>query len=537
MKKIIMFCAFALASIGAMATDYTDTLEVTVNGVATTQTAKIFVDKQDNGKYNLQLNNFVLNMMGVPMYVGNINLADVEGTTTGDLTTLNFNSPITITAGDDPAQSWIGPMLGEVPVSMTAELRGDELYTVIDITMASLNQTIQVVFGNGGYQIGNSGFENFHTATLWSPQDPELNAQSDEPDHWHSFMSTTSYLADGTSAPIWGWLAGGGLSHTWVSDIVRPGTTGRKSVLVTSTDMGFTVANGTITTGRLNAASMSATDPVNHSWLCMDSTAVDDHGDPFYTRLNGLPDSVTVWVKFKQGTPVAEHPYATVNAVITDGTYYQDPEDKEYTNVLAKATDVKIESKDFAWQKVRIPFVYTEDLTDDIINGRKGLLVTISTNADPGCGSNDSIYVDDIQLVYGSKPSSITVKGQTVELKEGVNRYDLVNRTNEAPTADDITVASASKGLRVATHFEPCGDCGPGAGTVTVTTTSADLRTSNIYTIDLKSASGVSNVENASDGKASAIYNLNGQRIGKAAPGQVYIEQLKGGKTVKRIEK
>ena len=92
----------------------------------------------------------------------------------------------------------------------------------------------------------------------------------------------------------------------------------------------------------MNAGSTTATDTKNHAFLDLSNTDKDNNGDPFYTVLNGRPDAVKVWVKFKQATPQAFYPYATVNAVITDGTRYQDPEDKTYTNVVAKATNAKI---------------------------------------------------------------------------------------------------------------------------------------------------------------------------------------------------
>lgn len=97
--------------------------------------------------------------------------------------------------------------------------------------------------------------------------------------------------------------------------------------MLTSVDMWFAIANGTITTGRINTGSMTAADPSNHSWLDLSRTDVDANGDPFHAILNGQPDSIAAWVKFKQNKPVADFPYATISAVITDGTYYQDPED------------------------------------------------------------------------------------------------------------------------------------------------------------------------------------------------------------------
>ncbi len=349
MKKIFTLISLFAAAATAGAADYTDRLEVSINGVKTAQQATISVDKQDDGKYTLQLNNFILNMGGQVMPVGNIVLNDVEGATTGDLTTIKTEQEIFITEGTLPdIPVWVGPGLKEVPVDMIAEIRGEKLYTVINIDMTkTLHQVIKVVFGNGGYHIGNSDFETFHTATVSSPVDPNFpdeepdTATSDEPDYWHSFMS-----ASGNPALVY--LAGYA-PHTFISDVVRPGTTGQKSVLLTSTDMFFAIANGTITTGRINTGSMNAADLANHSWSSVDSIGTDDAGAPFYSEMNGMPDSLSVWVKFKQKTPKEEFPYATIKAVITDGSYYQDPEDKEYTNIVAKATNNTIESNGFEW--------------------------------------------------------------------------------------------------------------------------------------------------------------------------------------------
>ena len=125
-------------------------------------------------------------------------------------------------------------------------------------------------------------------------------------------------------------------THTYINDVldddnnVRPGSTGTKSLKVVSTIVDFfnIPANGTVTTGRLQAGSPIAADPSNCSFMDLSKTDVDAIGDPFEARLNGQPDALKVWVKFKQG-PLAKknraYVYATVSAVITAGTYYQDP--------------------------------------------------------------------------------------------------------------------------------------------------------------------------------------------------------------------
>lgn len=522
MKKILTFMWLAATALQGMAADYTDRLTVDVNGNVAEQQATISVDQTANGDYTLTLKNFKLEMGGQTLNVGNIELKDVKGTTNGTVTTLRTSQTIKITAGDESGvNDWIGPNLGPVPVNMVAELRAPKAYAVIDIDMqATLGQTIRVVFGNGGYHIENGGFEDFHTATITSGSS---SATSDEPNHWHSFMSTSGN-------PGLQWMAGKD-PHTFISDEVRPGSTGKQSVKVTSTKVFGFVANGTITTGRLNAGSMFASNKANHSRLDLSSTDKDAHGDPFYLALNGRPDSLTVWVKFKQGTPQPKAPYATVNAVLTDGTYYQDPEDKAYTNIVAKATDNRIASKDFAWQRLSIPFDYDTYAANGV--EPKALLITISTNAQAGAGSIDELYVDDIALVYNACLSALSVKGKPVE---GFDAATLTyNLTADGPlSATDIVAKADGRGATVDTQVEPV----EGGVKALVTVTSNDLLTATRYTLNITGATtGINTATTTGNQSSSAVefYNLQGQRVSSMQPGRVYIRKS-GGKSVKVVK-
>lgn len=524
MKKILTFMWLAATALQGMAADYTDRLTVDVNGNVAEQQATISVDQTANGDYTLTLKNFKLEMGRQTLNVGNIELKDVKGTTAGAVTTLRTSQTINITEGTEAGVPlWIGPSLGPVPVNMVAELRAPKAYAVIDIDMqATLGQTIRVVFGNGGYHIENGGFEDFHTATI-TDGSGENTAKSDEPNHWHSFMSTSG-------DPSLRWLAGYN-PHTFISDVVRPGSTGKHSVKITSTKIFIFVANGTITTGRLNTGSMTASNKANHSWLDLSSTDKDAHGDPFYLALNGRPDSLTVWVKFKQGTPQPKAPYATVNAVLTDGTRYQDPEDKAYTNIVAKATDNKIASKDFAWQRLSIPFDYDTYAANGV--EPKALLITISTNAQPGKGSTDELYVDDIALVYNARLSALSVKGKPVE---GFDAATLTyNLTADGPlSATDIVAKADGRGATVDTQVEPV----EGGVKALVTVTSNDLLTATRYTLNITGATtGINTATTTGNQSSSAVefYNLQGQRVSSMHPGRVYIRKS-GGKSVKVVK-
>lgn len=534
--SLLATAAFAVSS---MATDYKDIMNVSIDGNLSTPTENtISVEKTDDSGYTLSLKNFVLYMSSgdqvYPMPVGTIVLENVEAVTNGDVTTLKTSQDIEIAEGDDPTFEglWIGPGLSAqgdlIPVNMTGEIRGDKFYTVININFMEMN--IDVVFGNGGYQIENSGFENFHTATY---VDGKNKYTSDEPNAWHSFNSG---IATGTESYLTKYALQNG--NTSVSDDVRPGSTGTKSVAIKSSIvMGFQPANGTMTTGRLQAGSITATDAANCSFLDMSSTDTDGNGDPFYTVLNGRPDALSVWVKYKQGQVNEQYPYATVSAVITDGTRYQDPEDKAYTNVVAKAQDKTIESKGFEWQNLVIPFDYTSYASNDA--QAKALLVTISTNAQPGVGSSDAenpdmIIVDDISLVYNSHLASLKVKGTEVEdFDKNVLSYDL--KGEGAVSVDDIEAVSDGQGAYVTKAVE-----GTDKGVkVTITVTSNDLKTTNVYTLNIEGATttGINKVETTTGKGTAAIYNVNGQRVDNMSQKGLYIIRQADGKTVKVLKK
>ena len=433
MKKTLLSLALALlSSLSMSANDYTETLVVTVNGTATRQTATISVDKNNDGTYNFNLKNFMLKIGDQSMGIGNITLNNLEAATSSKGDVVSTHRDITITKGDDPnVDTWMGPMLGTIPLDLKLLVNNEKLYTLIDIDMQqTLKQTIHVTFGDN-YQLPNSGFEDYRTEQITKLDDSykQITVNVEEPLNWHSFASATGdfvQAANAFSDP-----------HTYSSDVVRSGATGKKSLLLTSASVFGIVANGTITTGRMQAGAMTAADTKNCAFLSTDNTSTDSHSDPFYALMDGTPDSIAVWVKFKQGTPNADHPYATVSAAITDGTYYQDPKDKDYTNVVATAKNAQIASNNFEWQRIVVPFKYTGN---DV--KAKALLVTISTNADPGQGSAaDNLYVDDISLIYNVDKPAVTVNGHAVTLDKAE-----VTTTAVDPATAVVDATTANKG-------------------------------------------------------------------------------------------
>lgn len=532
MRKLFTTIVMAALALTASATDYNDNMRVTLDGQTIFKGATtISVDVEDvaKGTYSLNLKNFVLNADAA---VGNIHVTSVPSTTYSDGTvTLATEQEIVIEPGDLPGvKQWLGPSLQEVPVKVYGRIKGGKLYAniVIDNSLGY----ITVDFGENGYQIGNSDFELFHEAKY-------EKATSDEPDFWHSFMSSTGSLANMVSKA----------THTYINDVldddnnVRPGSTGTKSLKVVSTivDMGIKIpANGTVTTGRLQADAASASSTKNCSFLDLSKTDVDAIGDPFEARLNGQPDALKVWVKFKQG-PLAKknkaYVYATVSAVITDGTYYQDPEAKgvTYKNVAAKAVNNKIESKDFAWQELTVPFDYDTYAANKA--AAKAILVTFSTNAQPGVGSTDAskvdeLWIDDMSLVYYSQLSAMTVKGNAVAAFDK-DTYEYNIDVDGAITADDINVVATGRQAIVGKKVEKTAE----GYKATISVTAADYSETHVYTVNIKDsgATGINGVENTTSAAPAAIYNAAGQRTNAAVKGLNIVKMSNG--TVKKVVK
>jgi hypothetical protein len=152
MKKYFALLFAALCCTMAMsATTYNCHLKVTINGEATEQDqVQVEITEAEDGTYNLSLKNFVLWMGDFPMPVGNIAVTGVAGTDEYGYTTIKFNDKLNITEGDDPNfDTWAGPLLGDVPVVLTARFTDTAANADIDIDMKQMmGQVIAVsIFG------------------------------------------------------------------------------------------------------------------------------------------------------------------------------------------------------------------------------------------------------------------------------------------------------------------------------------------------------------------------------------------------------
>ena len=547
MKKLLTTIMIAAASASAVGKEYNDLLTVTVDGkVMSSAQTVINVDKNDDGTYNMTLKNFKLGVLKI----GTIVIDNVPAVSNGQTTMLKVSRDIKIQKGEGTGP-WIGESLGNVPVNMAGELRDNDnkFYTNITISMSvqGAQQNINVEFGDGRYQLPNAGFEAFHTASLTQPTDPDdpdenpETVTSDEPDNWHSFMS-----ASGPEGMVY--LAGFN-PVTFKSSEVRPGSTGKQSVMLKSVNImgpGF-IANGTITTGRMNTGGMSAADATtNYAWSDITTTDKDAHGDPFFATIYSRPDAMKVWVKYTQEAGDPNYPYATATAILNDGTRLQEPaaEGVTYNNIVGEARDPQIADTKGEWKELSIPFSYKDFASNNAT--AKSVLVTFSTNAAPGQGSHsdenaaaaDVLYVDDMSFVYNAGLAAVTFtdpQGSVylLNVEEGKNNYAATLPFDV--TASNFKAMSDGQGAYVSTTLAD--------RKATIEITSNDLKTTNIYTVDIKKgdASGVtssiSDIATEADNTVKAVFTIDGKRVNAMDKAGLYIVKMANGQSKKVLKK
>lgn len=256
-----------------------------------------------------------------------------------------------------------------------------------------------------------------------------------------------------------------------------------------------------MTNGQLNAASMSAASTDNHSHMDINSTATDNNGDPFYTALYAAPDAIKTWIKYTQGNTTGNANYhANLSAIAFDGNYYQDPEDKTYTNVAAKAVDTLIVRGD--WRELTIPFDYDSYASNS--TSTQAILVTISTNAKPGVGfSGDKVWVDDLALVYNANVTNLTCQGTTIQgFNAGTKEYNFIWEADEAPQATDYALTVEGKSAVTAVSVETVEN----GYRVVAMAASGDLLTAPAYVINYEVPASVGKPGDANeDGEVNVM--------------------------------
>ena len=239
------------------------------------------------------------------------------------------------------------------------------------------------------YQLRNSTFDA-----------PFNNAQTGnngvEPEHWHSFGSCVTNTLTGTAK------TGSQISQ---SSDTRNGVGYSCKVNARNVLAGI-IANGTVTTGRMNAGSTTASSSDNHNFTDPNNS---NFNEPWTTK----PDSIRFWAKF---TTPSTTQYARLSAFIHGNAKVSDP----LAGVSGSSGQVvayglyEWQRGDQGWHQYSVPFDYDSYAS----NGRTPayILISFTTNRVAGQGSaNDALYIDDIEMVYSAWLADIKANGTTIQ--------------------------------------------------------------------------------------------------------------------------
>ena len=240
---------------------------------------------------------------------------------------------------------------------------GTYILTVIDDVAAGVTQ------------IGNGDFEDWRGVT------DSIHA----PNNWNSFETNEGTLASMARAQQVQMVKDG-----------RPGSNGFYCADIYSRNVMFgIIAQGNLTTGCINAGSMTADDTLNYNYSKISDPAKSE-------TLSKVPTAIRFWAKFVPGKVNTEYPNAHMEAVVHDAydyiTYCKPSyeSDEEKAHVLAKAR-MDFPSTNGEWKEFIVPFESTGVTTD----GQIYIIVNLATNAVPAQGQEgDHLYVDDVELVY-----------------------------------------------------------------------------------------------------------------------------------------
>lgn len=225
-------------------------------------------------------------------------------------------------------------------------------------------------------QIGNAGFENWDN----------LGSNQEEPTNWSSFKTAT------------GSFAAFGSKQVERSSNVRSGATGTYSARIWSKSTLGIMANGVLTTGRMNMGSSNLSSPDNYNYTVLNDAA-------FSEALTLAPDSIVFWARYT----AAATEKAGMHAVIHDQFSVQDPINAVSEPYVVAAADFQFSPTNNNWVRFSVPFTYTVNTG----LAPKFILLTFTTNYIAGGGSaNDEVLIDDVELIYNTTGLESEVSSQ-----------------------------------------------------------------------------------------------------------------------------
>ncbi|MDR1181608.1 MAG: T9SS type A sorting domain-containing protein [Bacteroidales bacterium] len=326
---------------------------------------------------------------------------------------------------------------------------------------------VSLVFGFVFFGIVNDGFSQSYQIP-----NGDFEAAFDnvpEPPHWSSFLTFKCDLSFGCSLAQTNKLTR--------ENTGRPGSSGQHSVKIFSNSVVGVVANGTLTTGRIRAGSMTPNNSANYNY-----TLRSDSNFSCLFPSSATPDSLYIWVKYAPKTSSSQ---ARVSAIIHGNTDFKDPNDASNPSLYrAKAILNFPTTTNSDWELKKIPFVYDGTCTDNT----KYILVTLTTNATPGGGTaGEELYVDDIELIYSAWLTDIKMDGQTISgFAPGVFSYDTVypRGTNPLMPLPTVTYTSEKNDVTITNTLIMGSNNGLDSAKRIIQVKAEDSATIKIYTVN-----------------------------------------------------
>lgn len=333
----------------------------------------------------------------------------------------------------------------------TASFSGNVASVVGNTDQNFINQVKAIFIPTGSkiFQIENSDFET------WD----KYGSSDHAPDNWNSFETNAGSYASLASA-----------QQVDKATDVRPGSSGSNSVRIYSRSIMSVIAQGNMTTGRINAGSTTAADAANHNFTDVSNGAFNQY-------FGAHPDAVRVWVKFVPGNTSHRARVAlTTHDAYNYVTYGQESDntDENEAHAYSHATLNFPATADKGWQQLTIPFELTGNNVEPTY-----IVANFSTNETPGVGSSsDELYIDDMELVYNSELASATYDGTAVSFTDGAATVDAFYEEGKLAT----TTTSLADVATVETSY----NAATGVLTITVKGEDISVNASNYHTYTIQ---------------------------------------------------
>lgn len=258
------------------------------------------------------------------------------------------------------------------------------------------------VVNNNIYTIENGDFEQWEDVT-----------NGEEPVKWSSFLT----------------LRGSGfIANTARSKQLESSTdahSGSKCAKMWARSVVGVTAQGNLTTGCINAGSMTASDASgNYNFT-------NEENPDQAMRFTGRPDAIRVWIKSNISGK------AKIAAILHEKGYYQDPliADRITGDLVAQAT-ASPENTSGQWKEYIVPFKYETGK-----NRPYYALISFATSDTPGGGSaSDEMWIDDVEMLYYSEIKQATFNGQNIS-------FDGEGQAEVAGTYDPTKLAITLNGV------------------------------------------------------------------------------------------